>query len=178
MRWEIRLSGTGGQGLVLAGVILASASSLAGKNVVQTQTYGPESRGGSSKSEVIIDEEEIDYPKVLLPNVLLVLSQSALDKYAKCIDNQGVIITDSSLNTSDFRNELTTLYKVPIIKTAKEVIGKSIVTNMVALGALIRATNIASKELLYKAMKSYVPVGTENLNKKAIDIGYELIDKN
>ncbi|MEA3375983.1 MAG: 2-oxoacid:acceptor oxidoreductase family protein, partial [Chloroflexota bacterium] len=81
-RYEVRLAGTGGQGTILAGIILAEAAIREGKNVVQTQSYGPEARGGASRSEIVISEGEIDHPKVLEPNVTLCMSQEACDRYS------------------------------------------------------------------------------------------------
>src|SRR5512134_3608635 len=96
-RYEIRLSGEGGQGIVLAGVILAEAAAIYdGKNATQTQVYGPESRGGASKAEVIISDEEIDYPKAISVDLLLALTQAAADKFSHDLKPSGILVLDSS----------------------------------------------------------------------------------
>src|SRR5512139_2762594 len=96
-RYEIRLSGSGGQGLILAGVILAEAAGIHdGKYVCQTQSYGPEARGGASKAEVIISDEEIDYPKAMKPDLLLAMNQRSCDTYLFDLKPNGVLVVDST----------------------------------------------------------------------------------
>ena len=95
MKQELRLSGTGGQGLILAGIILAEAALLDGKLAIQSQSYGPEARGGSSKSEVLISEEAIHFPKVTEPNLLLAMSQEAANKYSTDLSPESILVTDS-----------------------------------------------------------------------------------
>lgn len=174
-RLEIRLAGSGGQGLVLASVILAEAVvEHEGKNAVQNQSYGPEARGGASKSEVIISDEEIDYPKAINPDILLVMTQAAYDKYVKDLKKGGVLIVDEDL-VKEIENGDYKLYKVPLVRTAAEKIGKAFVANIVALGALNGVKNIVSRESLEKAVLSRVPKGTEDLNRSALNAGYELV---
>jgi len=170
-RIEVRLSGFGGQGIILAGIILAEAAILDGKNAVQTQSYGPEARGGASRSEVIISNSSIDYPKVSKSDILLALTEEAMIKYKSELKEDGLLIIDSSINEPDgpFR-----VISAPIIKTAQEIVGKSIVANIVALGTLVAATNIVSKESIEKAILARVPAGTEELNKKALYEGFNL----
>ena len=98
--WQISLSGTGGQGIILAGIILAEAAILENKKVIQTQSYGPEARGGASKAEVIISDENIDYPKIVTADVLLVMSQEACDKYSGILIKGGRLIVDTSAITT------------------------------------------------------------------------------
>lgn len=171
-RIEIRLSGSGGQGLILAGIILAEAAILDGKNAVQTQSYGPEARGGASRSEVIISNESIDYPKVSKSDILLALTEEAKLKYKNGLKENGLLILDSSIEKPDGPYKILS---VPILKTAQEKVGKSIVANIVALGTLISATKIVSKEAIEKAVLDRVPKGTEELNKKALYEGYKLV---
>ena len=119
-RYEVRLSGEGGQGIVLAGVILAEAAAIYdGKNATQTQVYGPESRGGASKAEVIISDEEIDYPKALAVNLLLALTQAAADKYAADLKPSGLLVVDSS-KVHTVPSGSFTVRSLPIIETAKD----------------------------------------------------------
>lgn len=169
---EIRLSGSGGQGLLLCGIVLAEAAILEGKNAVQTQSYGPEARGGASKSEVIISDGEIYYPKVRRPDVFLALTQEAYDKYVGSLKEDGIIIADQSVQVSDVK--CAKKYCLPILKTAKEVVGRAMVANIVALGTINRITGLVSPEALEKAVLNRVPKGTEDLNKKALEAGENL----
>ena len=169
---EIRLSGSGGQGLLLAGIILAEAAIHDGKNAVQTQSYGPEARGGASKSEVIISEDVIDFPKVRDCDVLLSLTQKSFEQYNHGLKDDGVLILDSSVKVDDIvKNRI---YSMPIIDTAVNILGKPLVTNIVALGAFVEITKIVSPEALEAAVLKRVPKGTEELNKRALSLGYEI----
>ncbi len=167
-RYEVRLSGAGGQGLVLAGVILAEAAALYdGKNAVQTQSYGPEARGGASKSEVIISEFSIDYPKATEIDLLLCLTQEACDKYTSDLKKKGIIIADSRM-VKDLPKGDYVIYNLPIMDTAKEKVGKTFVANIVALGAIAHLVEEVSFDSVLKAVLSRVPKGTENLNKREL----------
>ncbi len=104
MRTEMRLTGSGGQGLILAGIIFAEAALLDGNNSLQSQSYGPEARGGASKAEVIISKEEIDFPKVEMPDVLLSLTQVACDKYSGEIADDGILIVDETVNLDSVKD--------------------------------------------------------------------------
>ncbi|MCT4565210.1 MAG: 2-oxoacid:acceptor oxidoreductase family protein [Maledivibacter sp.] len=171
---EIRLTGSGGQGLILAGIILAEAAISQGNNAVQSQSYGPEARGGASKAEVIISKEEIDFPKVAKADLMLSLTQVALDKYADTLKEDGILVVDSLLEVpADLKAKR--IVSIPILNTAKEVIGKSMVANIVAIGAIQQLSDIVSKESLEKAVLSRVPKGTEELNKRALQEGYNLV---
>jgi 2-oxoglutarate ferredoxin oxidoreductase subunit gamma len=174
-RYEVRLSGSGGQGLVLGGVILAEAVALyEGLNAVQTQSYGPEARGGASKSEVIISDAEIDYPKATAIDLLLTLTQESCDKYSPDLKDGGIILADSRMVTKLPEGDYK-VYHLPIIDTAKEKVGKVFVANIVALGAIARLVDSVSIESVEKAVLSRVPKGTEELNKRALKLGYELV---
>ncbi|MBN2260891.1 MAG: 2-oxoacid:acceptor oxidoreductase family protein [Clostridiales bacterium] len=170
---EIRLSGSGGQGLLLAGVILAEAAIFDNKNAIQSQSYGPEARGGASKAEVIISDEQIDFPKVISPDLVLALTQIASDKYSKTVNQQGILIVDDSIEL-DGNYNYGRVIKVPIIKTAAEKVGRSIVANIVAVGLIAELTQMISRENIEKAVLSRVPKGTEDLNRKALMEGYLL----
>lgn len=171
-RYEIRLSGSGGQGLILAGIILAEAASiLEMRNAVQTQSYGPESRGGASKSEVVISSEEIDYPKVTSPDLLLVMTQEASDKYIGDLKNGGIAVLDTSLIERMPENG-GRYYGIPITQIAKETVGKAITANIVALGVLTAITGIVKRESIEQAVMRRVPKGTEEINKKALQAGF------
>lgn len=172
---EFRLSGSGGQGLILAGIILAEAALQDGKNVVQSQSYGPEARGGASKAEVIISDSIINYPKVGKCDVLLALTQKAYDKYIDSLKEGGILILDNGVSHNSNRDDIKS-YSVPILDTASEVLGKPMVANMVALGCINKVTNIVSKGNLSKSVSNRVPHGTEELNKRALNEGLSLIE--
>lgn len=172
---ELRLGGYGGQGLILAGIILAEAAMLDGKNCIQTQSYGPEARGGASKSEVIISNNSIKYPKVLNPDILLSLSQKAYDKYRKDLKNNGIIIIDNSI--FKHADETNIIYSLPIIETAQKILGRAFVANIVSLGVIAELTNVVSKKSLLRAVLERVPAGTEELNENALNEGYKLIQR-
>lgn len=173
---EIRLTGSGGQGLILGGIIMAEAALLDGKNAIQSQSYGPEARGGASKAEVIISEHEIDFPKVEVPDLLLALTQVAADKYANDIKKDGILLVDSSV-TLPAGIQAGKVIQIPILQTAAEVIGKPMVANIIAMGAIQQILNTVSKESLEKAVLSRVPKGTEELNRRALAEGYRLVEK-
>ena len=178
MKQELRLSGTGGQGLITAGIILAEAALLDGKLAIQSQSYGPEARGGASKAEVIISDEAIierfHFPKVTDPNLLLAMSQEAATKYSHDLTAGSVMITDS-LFVSDVPDFGGKVYELPITHSAKEVLGKALFANIIALGALVKLTGIVSEESLVKAVLNRVPKGTEDKNKQALQVGMDLI---
>ncbi len=170
---NLRLTGSGGQGIILAGIILAEAAILAGKNAIQTQSYGPESRGGASKSEVIISDGEIYFPKIEVPDVVLTLTQVAFNKYSSDISSDGVLIVDESIDIPENFN-VKKLVVVPILKTATDVIGKAIVANIIAVALLGELIDAVDKECINSAVLSRVPKGTEELNLKALEAGYQL----
>lgn len=170
-RIEIRLAGAGGQGLLLAGLILAEAAVLYDhKQACQTQSYGPEARGGASKSEVIIDDEPVDYPKVIAADVLLALSQEACDKYYHDLKRDGVLIVDS-LHVR--RVPTSKAFSPRITEIAEERTGRTITANMVGLGVLAGLTGVVSEEALQNAVAERAPEGTEEINLEALAAGLE-----
>jgi 2-oxoglutarate ferredoxin oxidoreductase subunit gamma len=174
MRHEVRFSGFGGQGIILAAVILGRAAVMYdNKHAVQTQVYGPEARGGASMSAVIIDDSPILYPKVTYPDIYVIMSQEGFEKYGSRPRPDAVMILDSSLVHS--RPECR-FYEVPATRDAKETLGRDIVANIVMLGALVRATGIVGEAAIEKAILDSVPRGTEGLNQKALRRGFELIN--
>lgn len=170
---ELRLTGSGGQGLILAGIILAEAALYDGKNVVQSQSYGPEARGGASRAEIIISSETINYPKVDNCDIMLALTQDAYDKYINSLKPGGILVLDSSVKAKE--DEKIKIYELPILDTATEKIGRTMVANIIALGSIYELTKIVSKESLTKAVLGRVPRGTEDLNKKALEEGINLM---
>ena len=173
-RYELRFSGAGGQGLITAGIIMAKAASIyEGKQAVQSQSYGPEARGGSSKSEVIISDGPIDYPKATTVDALLAMTQEACDKYTHDLKDGGILLVDSDLVTKLPSAGKFRIISFPIINTAKNDVGREIVANIVALGAMVALTGQVSRENAEKAVLSSVPEAFIELNKKAFSIGYE-----
>ncbi|MCX7945328.1 MAG: 2-oxoacid:acceptor oxidoreductase family protein [Deltaproteobacteria bacterium] len=173
-RYEIRLSGSGGQGLILLGIILGETASIyENKNAVQSQSYGPEARGGMSKSDVIISDDEIDYPKAYNVDFLLALTQQSFDRYTKEVKKGGIVLYDSTLVHSPKEGDYR-LIGLPLHETAVRDIGKSMVINIVSLGAIVKISNIVTIENTEKALLKRVPKGTEELNKKAFYAGVSL----
>lgn len=170
---EIRLSGSGGQGLILGGIILAEAALMDDKEAVQSQSYGPEARGGASKAEVIISDSEIHYPKVQKCDILLSLTQKSCDKYLSNLKENGTLIVDEAVELPENTKQYD-IYRMPILTTASEKIGRSMVANIVALGALNEITKVVSNESLERAILNRVPRGTEDFNRKAFESGKEI----
>lgn len=168
-RYEIRFSGSGGQGIITAAVVMADAvGAFDNKHVCQTQSYGPEARGGKSKAEVVISESPIDYPKALRVDLLLAMTQTACDAYFSDIKSNGLLVVDGGLV-----KQLPTSRSVsiPFTQIAKEKTGRELVANMVALGAVGYLCGQVSLEGLEKALLSRVPKGTEKMNSKALRAG-------
>lgn len=173
MMLKFRLSGSGGQGMILAGIILAEAVILDGKEAVQSQSYGPEARGGASKAEVIIADRTIRYPKVIGPDFLLAMTQEALNKYCRDLSPSGIIIADAT-----FVREVPaglTVYSVPITRLAKENLGRDLFANIVSLGVINKLAGAVSRESLEQAVLDRVPKGTEDANRKALALGYAAV---
>ena len=171
-RTEIRLAGEGGQGMILAGIILAEAAAIYDeKNAIQTQSYGPESRGGASKAEVIISRGEIDYPEVIAADALVALSQEACDKYASNLKKDGLLIVDSD---KVGRVPVSQALKFPITRMATESTGNAITANVVALGVLVGLTGVVSRQAIEQAVTIRAPKGTEELNLAALNTGFEM----
>jgi len=174
-RFEMRLSGSGGQGMILAAVIMSEAIGRASnKNVAQSQSYGPEARGGASKSDVVVSENEIYYPKAMTLDLLLAMTQEALDSYYKDLKDHGILIVDDSLVTEVPTDEY---YGLPFTRLAKEEAGHVMVANVIALGAISALTGAVDKENLIEAVLARAPRGTEDKNRKAVEIGFREAEK-
>jgi 2-oxoglutarate ferredoxin oxidoreductase subunit gamma len=172
-RIEIRLAGFGGQGIVLAGLLLARAAVLYdGKKAVHSQSYGAEARGGACKSEVVISEGRIDYPLVTMPDALLAMSQQAFDKYSRDLKPGGTLLVDSDLIHEGQMGSGIRFFKMPATKIA-EGLGNRIVATMVALGALVELTGAVSRGAMEASVRDGVPKGTEEINLLALREGFE-----
>lgn len=171
-RYEIRLAGSGGQGILLAGFVLAEAAAIYdGKNAVQAQSYGPESRGGASRSEIVISDAEIDYPKVTKPDFVLLMTPEAASAYGADVKPNGMVLVDSPRVSCP--NCPAQVVPIPITRLAVEATGKPITANIVAVGAIAALTNVVSIEAIEKAVLARVPRGTEELNLRALRAGIE-----
>jgi len=169
-RYEMRFSGSGGQGMILATVMLAEAiGATDDRNVVQSQSYGPEARGGASKSDVVISANEIFYPKAMQLDFLLVMTQESMDKYYSDLKEGGILVVDTTLVT-DIPTD--NYYGLPFTRLAREEAGHIMVANVIALAAIAEITGIISKDALTAAVLKRAPKGTEEKNKKAIEIGF------
>ncbi len=168
-RYDIRLSGSGGQGLILMGIILAEAIGIYdGKYVAQTQSYGPEARGGLSKAEVVVSNEEIDYPKAMKLDLLLAMNQKSCDDYYMDLKPDGILIVDST-----FVTQVPNLkaFQIPFTRIAREKFKKEMVANIIALGAITKLTPVVTSRAIESAVLARVPKGTEKLNHDALKTG-------
>lgn len=172
VRWEVRLAGSGGQGMITAGIILADAAVRAGWNVTQTQSYGPESRGGAARAEVIISDGEIDYPRVTRPDVLLVMTEEACRRYASDVRQGGLVIADEGLIGAVPEGPYRVV-RLPILRIARETVGKEIVANIVALGVLASVTQVVPFDALEAAVLARVPRHTRDMNRAALQAGVD-----
>jgi 2-oxoglutarate ferredoxin oxidoreductase subunit gamma len=174
-RFDIRLSGSGGQGLILMGIILAEAIGIYdGKYVAQTQSYGPEARGGSSKAEVVVSDQEIDYPKALKLDLLIAMNQKSCDEYYMDLKPKGILVVDST-----FVNQvpIPRAYQIPFTRIARDKFKREMVANIIALGAISKLTPIVSAKAIEAAVLARVPKGTEKLNHDALRAGISAAKK-
>jgi len=170
MRKELRFAGFGGQGIILAAHIIGHAASIYDrKNAVLTQNYGPEARGGASSADVVISDEEIDYPKVSVPDILVIMSQEAYSTYGGKLSETGTLIIDEDLVKLPGNRKAIS---VPSTKYA-EGLGKKIVANIVMIGFFASVVDFVGSEAIRKSLLDNVPKGTEELNLKAFNMGYE-----
>jgi 2-oxoglutarate ferredoxin oxidoreductase subunit gamma len=168
---EIRISGFGGQGVVLSGQIIGQAASIYDDGYATlTQSYGPEARGGSCTSEVVISDEPVGYPHVHNPDVIIVLSQEAYTKYGDNLPEKTLMIIDPDLVKSDPSQNPPPL-SIPATRMAREM-GRVVVANIITLGFLAAVSDLVSAEALKQSVLTSVPKGTEEFNTKAFDAGH------
>lgn len=172
---EIILSGAGGQGIILAGKILAEGASIYGnQEAIMSQSYGPEARGGASHAEVIISSGAIDYPKVMKADILLAMTQLSMDKYGGMLKEGGLLIANQTAVKqvpAHFKN----VFKAPFDSLAIELLGLPIAANLIALGSLVCITNIIPKEALIRACVGRVPQKFLAQDRDALDIGFKAV---
>ncbi|MEA1972132.1 MAG: 2-oxoacid:acceptor oxidoreductase family protein [Candidatus Cloacimonadota bacterium] len=173
---EIRLSGSGGQGLITAGIILAKAAILDGNHVTQAQSYGPESRGGASRADVVISNSDIYFPEAQIFDVFLALTQEACDKYIYDMKEKGIFIGDDSLikNVSLITDNG---YLLPFVTTSEEKLGSSLPSNIMALAFLVKKSKVVTQKALKQAVTNAIKPAYIDMNIKAIKLGFELADK-
>ncbi len=173
-RYEIRLSGAGGQGMILAGIIIAEAVLYEeGLNVTQTQSYGPESRGGASRAEVVLSNEVIDFPKVIRPDILVALTQKAYDKYSQDVKEDTIVIVDDGIDTKDSQNKT---YKLPIFEKAINEVEMKLTANILILGVIDDLIPQIRTSSIKKAIKNRVPENTVAVNMKAFSVGKKMAE--
>lgn len=172
-RWEVRLVGQGGQGLGLAGTILAEAAIEDGNNATINHFFGAQKRGGPSQADVIIGTEEIDYPKVLEPDVFVIFSEEAFEHFDHTLPRGGLIVVDSSRirrSLADYED----VTPVPLSELSEQATGSSLGANMVALGVVWEMTRLVSRPSLMSALRKLSPRGALEANKAAMERGIEI----
>lgn len=174
-RFEIRLCGSGGQGIILASIVLAEAAGIIeGYNVSQTQSYGPEARGGRCKAEVVISSRQIDYPKAVQLDMILAMNQTSCDAYCYDFKPNGLLLVDSGLVEQPPTSRVVPL---PFTKIARDVADTNLVANIVALGALGHFCPLLSRQSLETALFARIPPKTKKINSKALQAGIKAAEK-
>ncbi len=179
-RTEIRFAGYGGQGVVLAGVILGTAAALhSDKHALQNQSYGAAARGGAARSDIIISDEPIIYPRVISPDIMVAFTGEALDKYLGTLKERGILVIDEHQVEPPEGTSLR-IYPVPATEIALNEFGRRIVANMIMLGYLATLSGLVSIEALEAAVMNTVPAGTAEMNiaafKRGVALGNEQSD--
>jgi 2-oxoglutarate ferredoxin oxidoreductase subunit gamma len=170
-RKEIRIAGFGGQGIILSGSIIGKAASIYDNGfATMTQSYGPESRGGSCRAEVVVSDKPIEYPYLVKPDIQIVLSQEAYNEFGKNAPKETLLIIDSDLVKVAPSQEVKPL-SIHADKMAQD-LGRPVVANIIIMGFLAASSDIVSVDALKKAVLDSVPPGTEELNIKAFEMGY------
>ena len=170
---EIRLAGFGGQGIVLAGQVLGKAAALFEHLfAVFTQSYGPEARGGACSADVVLSQDEIYYPRVTSPQILVLMSEEAKNTYGGGLSGRSTVLIDEDLVQLDSVPEGCRLFKIPATRFAEK-LGRKIVANIVMLGFITSVTEVVGYEAMKQALFDSIPRGTEELNLKAFEKGYD-----
>ena len=173
-RCRMVFSGSGGQGVITATIILAEAAVLyENLNAVQSQSYGAAARGGATRSDVIISDSTIDYPKVIQPNVLVCLTQEAYNKFYPIIRPGGLLVTDTRYVKTQKKVDAQQR-ELPMFQNVMDKIGKPIVFNICMLGAVIEMVDLINPEAIMKVLENRIPVDFLDLNRKALDLGLGL----
>jgi len=170
---EVRITGFGGQGVILCGYIIGKAASIFNdQHATLTQSFGPEARGSACSAQVIVSDERVLYPYVTCPSIMIAMSTDGYQTHKKNITKDGIVIYDSDLVKLEDQAPGLKTFGVPATRLAEE-IGRKIVSNIVMLGFFGGVTDVVPRDALRKAVESSVPPGTEAVNLKAFDTGYE-----
>jgi 2-oxoglutarate ferredoxin oxidoreductase subunit gamma len=173
-RTEIRLTGFGGQGIILAGYIVGKAAALYDKRYATfTQSYGPESRGGACAAQVILSNEPVQYPHLIDPSIVVVMSQEAYYKYEPTLHAGVKLLVDQDLVVLDRLPDGVDVYSIPATQLAETQIGRRLVANIVMLGFFTAVSGVVSEESMRRAVTESVPKGTEELNLRAFKAGLD-----
>jgi 2-oxoglutarate ferredoxin oxidoreductase subunit gamma len=173
-RVELRMAGLGGQGIVMQGRILAAAAIYDGKEATQVETYGMQQRGGDVRTDVVISDEEIDFPEVTKANVLVAMAQQALDKNRGCLRPGGILVIDSShIDGSKIDCDASRVCSIPASQIAEKELGNPLVTSVLMLGGLMGVTGLLSRTSMERAIAESVPAKAQELNLRAFRRGLE-----
>lgn len=170
--FELRFSGSGGQGLMLMGDVLAHAAGSEDNEILLTKSYGPESRGGACRSELIVDHSEITYPAITAPNFVLCMSQLSCTSYTKDLAEGAIVLIDSGfVKEVPQLPESVKVYSLPLTQLAVEATGKAVAANVVAVGAASVLCDIASRESIGEALQACFAARFHESNKAAFAAG-------
>jgi 2-oxoglutarate ferredoxin oxidoreductase subunit gamma len=173
-RSRLVFSGSGGQGVITAAIILAKAAVMfEGKNATQSQSYGAAARGGATRSDVLISESDIYFPKVVQPNILVSLTQESYNTFSGIIRPGGLLMVDSKFVSIEKKVDAKHI-TLPMYDTVMKKIGKPIVFNICMLGALLGATDLVRIESILKVLETTIPKDFMEMNKTALDLGFEM----
>ncbi len=173
-RVEIRLAGFGGQGIIMMGYVIGKAYSIfEGYEATLTQSFGPEARGGACSAQVVLSKDKVLYPYVVQPDIFVAMSQEAFTKYYPTLKKDGILIIEEELVDLSGVDITQKLFKIPATRFAEEKVGRRLTLNIVMCGFFTAVTGLISRDAMRKAVEDTVPSGTEELNLKAFDVGYE-----
>ena len=172
---EIRMTGSGGQGVIMGTIIIAEAAYEDGKQVIQCQAYGPEARGGSSKAETIVSDDRIHYTKIKYPDLLLSLTQESLNKFKDAVKPETIFVVDSDIEVPEEIKAAHKVYSLPILDSAKDVIKNKMSANIISCGVVNELTHVASQEAMEQAVLNHVPKGTGESNLVALRLGGKMV---
>lgn len=172
-RTEIKIGGYGGQGVILSGYIIGRAASIYdSKNATMIQAFGPEARGSATSAQIVVSDEEIAYPYITAPRIMIVMSQEAYTKFSPELAEGGILITEEELVKPYNLRKDVKHFAIPATRIAEE-LGRRMVLNIVMMGFMTAVTGLIGVEAMRSAVKVSVPKGTEMLNLNAFNRGYE-----
>ncbi len=172
-RVELRLAGFGGQGIIMMGYVIGKAYSIfEGYEATLTQSFGPEARGGACSAQVVLSKEKVLYPYVVRPDIFVAMSQEAYNKYYPTLKDDGILIVEEELVQLGDLKPGQKLFKIPATRFAEEKVGRRLTLNIVMCGFFTAVTGVVSPDAMRKAIETSVPPGTEEMNLKAFEVGY------